>query len=184
MTPKRNSKTRFALLGLLTIEPMTGYEMKKFVGSTISHFWRESYSNIYPLLKKMRSEGLVSCKSHKQTGKPDRQVYHLTSKGRKEFQGWLIEPSSEELIKSELLLKLFFGSQMPVDSIEEQLCDYEGQQRQLLDTYKGAQADLASSKENNLRHTFWQMTLRRGELLAKARLKWSQECLKTIKQMG
>lgn len=184
MTAIRDSRTRFALMGLLTIGPMTGYEMRKFIEKTISHFWRESFGNIYPILRRLRSEGLVSCKTQRRSGRPGRQVYRLTSKGRTLFRSWLIEPTAREQIKSELLLKLFFGSHMPLDSMEKQLRDYERQQQELLRVYKDARTDLVSAGEADHGRMFWMMTLRRGELLTRARLRWSRECLKTIKQMA
>ena len=39
--PKANV-TQYAVLGLLTMQPRSGYDIKRFVESTISHFWHES----------------------------------------------------------------------------------------------------------------------------------------------
>ncbi|MDH3629255.1 MAG: PadR family transcriptional regulator, partial [Acidobacteriota bacterium] len=47
--PDRSS-SRYAVLGILTLEPMSGYDIKKFIETSVAHFWRESYGNIYPLL--------------------------------------------------------------------------------------------------------------------------------------
>jgi len=34
----RESKSRYAILGALTIEPMSGYQITELIGETIGHF--------------------------------------------------------------------------------------------------------------------------------------------------
>lgn len=55
----RTSQSRFALLGLLNLGPMSGYDLKQLIGWSIGHFWREGYGQIYPTLKDLEAEGLV-----------------------------------------------------------------------------------------------------------------------------
>ena len=42
----RSNRTRYTVLGTLTHGPMTGYDIKKFIESSINNFWRESYGQI------------------------------------------------------------------------------------------------------------------------------------------
>ena len=46
------------LLGLLTIEPMSGYDLGQTIRASVGHFWNESYGQIYPNLKKLAAAGL------------------------------------------------------------------------------------------------------------------------------
>ena len=128
----RKSTTRFALLGLLTLKPMTGYEMRKFIDSSISFFWRESYGNIYPILKQLDKDGLVEVREKRQAGRPDRKIYKLTSRGRSVFREWQRQPAEVEHFKSELLLKIFFGRQLPSNELHALLREFAGQQSRLL----------------------------------------------------
>ncbi len=48
-----------ALLGLLSLEPMSGYDIRQMISRSIGYFWSESYGQIYPGLKRLAAEGLV-----------------------------------------------------------------------------------------------------------------------------
>src|SRR5207248_1647711 len=85
----RSIKSRYALLGMLSIRPMSGYDIKKLIEASISNFWSESYGQIYPTLKQLVAEKLVTRTVKKQTGKPDRHVYALTPAGRRRLREWL-----------------------------------------------------------------------------------------------
>jgi DNA-binding PadR family transcriptional regulator len=50
------------LLGLLTIEPMSGYDLGQNIRTSVGYMWNESYGQIYPNLKKLAVEGLVTAK--------------------------------------------------------------------------------------------------------------------------
>ena len=63
-------KTRFALLGLLSWKPMSGYDIKKIVDIGLSHFWNENYGQIYPSLDALVKEGLAIKTVDKLSGKP------------------------------------------------------------------------------------------------------------------
>ena len=49
----KKSKTRFAVLGILSYGPMSGYDIKKFYEQNVAGFWSESYGQIYPILKRL-----------------------------------------------------------------------------------------------------------------------------------
>ena len=48
------------ILGLLSHESLTGYEIKKIMDTTLKFFWGASYGSIYPTLKSMVDSGLVT----------------------------------------------------------------------------------------------------------------------------
>src|SRR5208282_3609382 len=110
---RRSSSSMEVLLGLLTIEPMSGYDLGLTIRASVGHFWNESYGQIYPNLRKLATNGFVSCKTERQKGKPDRRIYSITKKGRKRLTEWLAVPPQPEIPRNELLLKLFFGEQDP-----------------------------------------------------------------------
>ncbi len=180
---KDTGRTRFALLGLLTIGPMTGYEMRKFIDTSISHFWHESFGNIYPILRQLHKDGLVSVREQRQSGRPDRRIYRITKKGEREFERRQREMAPEEHFKSVLLLKIFFGDRLPPDTAKEHLLEFIGRQESLIGVYAKEQEKIEAAREDNPQTPFWLMTLRRGELVARARLTWARECLKTFEQM-
>jgi PadR family transcriptional regulator AphA len=109
----RTNKTEFAVLGLLSLEPMSGYDMKTFISQSIGYFWQESYGQIYPVLRKLLGLGFITRRVESKKGRPDRHVYRLTQKGRNRLNEWLASETELAPLRIELLLKLFFGGATP-----------------------------------------------------------------------
>ena len=78
--PPRTNTSRHAILGVLSLCPMSGYDVKKLIERSIAHFWNESYGQIYPILNRLAAEGFAERRREKQTGKPDRYVYSLIAR--------------------------------------------------------------------------------------------------------
>src|SRR5215470_19615285 len=113
MPRKRSSD--YAILGLLAIEPMSGYDIRKFVREVLSNFWNESYGRIYPLLAEFTRQGFATKRRHRQDGKPDRHVYQITTRGRADLQAWLRLPPQPIQIRNEATLKLFLGANLCIE---------------------------------------------------------------------
>jgi DNA-binding PadR family transcriptional regulator len=172
------SRSRYVVLGILSVEPMSGYDIKKFIETSVAHFWSESYGNLYPLLARLAEEKLVRRREHRQQGKPDRLVYSLTARGRAEFLQWLGEPVSEEPVRSELMMKLFFGRHLASDRIGAHLEACRETQSRILAALRGTRKMLERDHADHPDVRYWLLTLRRGELVAKARLQWAREGLR------
>ncbi len=175
----RASKSKWAILGILTIEPSSGYDIKKFTEEMLRHFWHESYGNLYTKLKQLLEKKLVTNKIYRQSGKPDRIVYSITEAGRQEFKTWIQEPAAPDIVRSELLLKMFFGNHLAPKKIISVLEDYRGKQEKNLRILHGI-GMMLSEMEDQPGLTCWKLTLRRGILVGEARIKWVDECLQTL----
>ncbi len=96
------------LLGFLMYGSMTGYELKKFFSISFSFFSGLSYGSIYPALKKMEEEGLITMRLEVQEGAPNKKIYTITDAGRDAFLRALKEPFEFERSKNPFLTRLFF----------------------------------------------------------------------------
>ena len=90
---KRKSRTRNAVLGVLAYGPSTGYEIRKLLSDTTSHFWKESYGQIYPTLEELRAEGLIEVAEHETTGRETRR-FAILPEGEAELRDWIRSPRS------------------------------------------------------------------------------------------
>lgn len=97
---------------------MTGYELKKKFSISFTFFSGLSYGSIYPALRKMEQQGLITMKVEIQDGSPNRKVYTITDEGRRVFLENLRAPFSLERLKNAFLARLFFFSYL---SQEERL---------------------------------------------------------------
>jgi PadR family transcriptional regulator, regulatory protein AphA len=116
--PEELSPTARVILGMITLDRRTGYDIKQFVDKTTRHFWAASYGQIYPELKRLEDRGLIRGNPDPSGGRA-RTVYELTDAGHAALLRWL---ESDEAAMSELrdegMLKLFFSDALPERRVE------------------------------------------------------------------
>jgi DNA-binding PadR family transcriptional regulator len=119
--PGRENRTRWVILGMLGVAPMTGYGLRKEIAGSVGHFWQESFGQLYPTLRALVAEGLVEARATR--GGPGRggATYHVTTAGRAALARWLARPPSPEKRRNELLLKVFFAGAAPPEVISRNL---------------------------------------------------------------
>jgi DNA-binding PadR family transcriptional regulator len=100
------------ILGLLSISPRSGYEIKATVDRSTRFFWAASYGQIYPELRRLEQAGLISGEESP-TGGRARRMYSLTPAGRAHLEGWLAGTETTVELRDESLLRLFFADAIP-----------------------------------------------------------------------
>lgn len=83
---------RFALLALLTVEPMTGYDLAKRFESSVAFVWHAPDSQIYPELRKMAKERLLTAEEISWGPNGKKTQYRITPEGRAAFRQWMNTP--------------------------------------------------------------------------------------------
>ncbi len=181
----KENKTKYALLGVLSLGPASGYDIKKYCDGSIAHFWNENYGHIYPVLRQMETEGLVDRRTEMNEGKA-RHVYHMTEKGQTAFREWLAIPSESPPTRYEFLLKMYFSSEIPDSIVMERL---EGSRRfcgELLGTYQCIADHMRQAMERDpaCRHKtrFQLATVLYGIRDVQAKLAWCEDCLTLLKE--
>ncbi|ACL03798.1 transcriptional regulator, PadR-like family [Desulfatibacillum aliphaticivorans] len=124
---------KYSILGLLHYEDMHGYRIKEHIEKNFGYMWSVNYGQIYPNLKKLEQEGLISMREEVQNGKkgPPKKLYSLTDAGREAFQEWLFgSPERSMLLRDPFLMRfVFFGfgdKERALELIDEQIMAYEG----------------------------------------------------------
>jgi DNA-binding PadR family transcriptional regulator len=180
---KRTSSSMEVLLGLLTIESMSGYDLGQLIQESIHHFWRESYGQIYPSLKRLSAEGLIAGKNEKQKGKPDRRIYSITKKGRERLARWLEIAPQPEIPRNELLLKIFFGAQASRETLRGHVEGMLENERAALQQFSMIEREIAKSTQYP-DAPYWQIALRFGQIEVEAHVRWAEETLAALHKLG
>lgn len=102
------------ILGLLQLGPRSGYDIKTFVDRSVRFFWAASYGQIYPELRRLHDEGLISGEDAPR-GDRRRTVYRLTGDGQAALHDWLTTPGASIELRDEGLLKLFFADSLTTE---------------------------------------------------------------------
>lgn len=110
--------TAYVILGMVSREPRSGYEIKALVDDSTRFFWAASYGQIYPELKRLSAAGLVEGRDEPR-GERRRTVYAITPAGMEELRLWLRRPPETFEMREEGLLKLFFAGVLPPQEAAE-----------------------------------------------------------------
>jgi DNA-binding PadR family transcriptional regulator len=100
------------LLGSLFDKNLSGYDLKKLFSLSFTFFSGLSYGSIYPALKKLEGEGLITMKLEIQESNPNRKVYTITEAGKQVFLNSLKSPFGLERYKNAFLMRMFFFARL------------------------------------------------------------------------
>jgi len=180
----KENKSKYAVMGVLSLWPSSGYDIKKFMECSTSNFWSESYGQIYPILKHLVEEGLAASHVVKQEGKPEKYIYTLTEQGQEGLRDWLSESIESAVERNELLLKLFFGVSIPLEKNKEHIHAFQKLQLHLLAKYEGIERELVAHAQDDVAFTYRVMTVRYGIHRCRALLTWCDETLDTLHHLA
>ncbi len=76
---------KLTILGILKQRPRHGYEIKKIIKKELGIFASLENKSIYYPLKMMEKRGLIKKNTARESGRIERHIYSLTSRGSKEF---------------------------------------------------------------------------------------------------
>src|SRR4051812_3075196 len=124
---------RHAVLGLLAIEPTTGYDLARKFDSSLSNAWHASHSQIYPELARLTEAGMVEVVGE---GARNSRTYAVTDRGREELRDWLLTREANRSQRNETAVRWFLMALLePADrraAIEREL-EFVDEQRRMLD---------------------------------------------------
>jgi DNA-binding PadR family transcriptional regulator len=185
------NRNKYAILGMLSHEPLTGYDLKKRMEYTIGFFWPDlSFSKIYPNLKKLETEKLVEMEKIEGENRPDKKLYSITEKGKSELKQWISLPIDIEksrnmfMIMQELLLKLFFGGITSVENSKRFISSSAEQFRQIQNLLKQFETNLRETLKESNDHYYFLTTVLMGIEVSKAVLNWSKKANELLNEIN
>ena len=171
------SQTETAILGALTVQPMTGYQVRTSITEVLGHFWQESFGQIYPALNRLVEQGLISAEPG---ARASSRVFRITGAGRVELRSRLSEPPSFPPPRNGLLLRVFFGAQLEPEVLRGMLRDYAAEVAARLAEFDAIEAGIEAEDANNPNQVFWLATVRNGRLSAQAQVRWVEQTLASL----
>lgn len=175
---------KHAILGLLTIQPMTGYELKhEAFDRSIAHFWQADQSQIYRVLDQMESDGWVESELEIQIERPNKRLFRITNSGLEALLNWLHTPQSPSVYRDPFLVQLFFAGMLPRERVLEHIQQHIDAHHATLATYHAIQAILPQDNVPLRDQQFWLMTLDWGVAQEKTYLNWLEDCKHKIESL-
>ncbi len=180
---RKENTCHYVLLGILSLSPSTGYDIKKKIEKEIGYFYRISNGQIYPGLNKLLGDNSVTCERDQSSGR-SRITYTITEMGLERFREWMAAPIDLRINNEDiLLLKLYFGSVAPIHNSIDLLSGFKKTKEENLQAYNGIAAYFNLSSVGSLPEYYSYFTLRFGQIVAKAYIDWSNEVLGVLKDL-
>jgi DNA-binding PadR family transcriptional regulator len=90
---------RYALLAILRVGPLSGYDLQKQFSQSVGHVWHAPDSQIYPELRKMEADGLIEGEEQVRGARGKRRVYHVTAAGDAAYREWMASPLDYQRVR-------------------------------------------------------------------------------------
>lgn len=105
-----------AVLGLLAIQPWTGYELTQQAERSLRFAWPKSERLLYTEPKKLVEHGLATA-LQESVGQRNRTVYTITDEGRAALTSWMTTAPQPPVLEAEALLRLLFAENGSKDDL-------------------------------------------------------------------
>ncbi|MCM1064480.1 MAG: PadR family transcriptional regulator [Eubacterium sp.] len=167
------------ILGLLSHEELTGYEIKKRMDTTLKYFWGASYGSIYPALNDLVNRGLAT-KREDTNSKRNKLIYTITESGHDYLKNWLSLPVEKDKLRYETLLKLFFGSEKGEEQALIHIEAFEKKINEELPYLLHAETILNKVLNEDTAHKYYLLTIEFGIQTYQTYLEWCKEAKKLL----
>lgn len=167
-------KLNCVILGLLSHEELTGYQIKKRMDTALQYFWGASFGSIYPTLNGLLKAGFATRRQEQENGRT-KLIYTITPAGRQHLQAWLAQPVERDEVRYETLLKLFFGSDAGPQRALEHIARFRQKTEQALPYLIKTEQTLRSIQDKGAAHQYYRLTALFGVKVYGAYIEWCAE---------
>jgi DNA-binding PadR family transcriptional regulator len=176
----RVSQTETAVLGGLSVEPMTGYALREAMREVLGHFWSESFGQIYPTLAELEQAGHVRRLGSGRTGA---STFAITPSGTARLKELLAQPVQPVPPRNGLMLRLFFGRQLGPATCRSLVQEAKAEAERALARYRTLRQELREEQEHAEDSPYWLLTVSAGEHSARAAIDWADEALGALDEL-
>ena len=134
-----------ALLGLLSAQPMTGYDLTAAFDKSLANVWSARHSQIYPELAKLQAAGLIE---QTEAGPRGSKTYAATGAGEEEVRRWLEGPAPGDTLRSERLLRVFFLWMLRPADAAAYLRAEAGRHREQVERYERTAGEIPTTERH------------------------------------
>ena len=171
------------ILGLLSHEELTGYEIKKRMDTALKYFWSASYGSIYPALSDLVHRGLAT--KREDTGnKRNKLIYTITKDGRDYLKEWLTLSVEKDELRYETLLKLFFGNEQGPEQAIFHIEAFETKIEKELPYLLSMKKILTQCLDDDSTHKYYLLTVEFGIRTYHTYLEWCREAKNLLADNG
>jgi PadR family transcriptional regulator AphA len=118
---------QYAILGLLSWQPLSGYDLKKIISESEVFYWSGNNNQIYTALIRLHTDGLVTRQVQLQESLPAKKVYSITQAGLAELRRWLLSTVELPEVRNPFLIQLAWADLLTADELDDLLARYDAE---------------------------------------------------------
>jgi len=168
---------RHLILGLLTQQRMSGYDIKRFLKSLSWLIDSPSFGSLYPALHALLEDGLVTMEVAPRQGRPPRKIYTVTEAGRQALRKWMDQPVAPRASLKAFLMRLILASSFSHTGLISHL----QQRRSYIAVHQAALEPIAEALDGTM-DLGQHLAFDYGLTLATAELAWLDSTLEQLSQ--
>jgi PadR family transcriptional regulator AphA len=168
---------RHFILGLLTRQPMSGYDIRCFLKNLTWLIDSPSFGSLYPALHALLEDGLVTVEVVPNQDKPSRKIYDITETGMQVLQEWVDRPVESGASLKAFVMRLILASNLSRAGLVAHLQQRRAQVASHQLALKQAADDMDQGKDLGER-----LALDYGLAVANAELAWLGSMLAKLSQ--
>ncbi|MBN1955235.1 MAG: PadR family transcriptional regulator [Anaerolineae bacterium] len=165
---------RYLILGLLNQQPMSGYDVKRFLESLSWLVGSPSFGSIYPTLRSLLQHDLVTMEAVLQEDKPPRKIYSITAKGAAALDAWVNKPLPSATSMKGFLMRLILAGSFSPARLTDQMKERRAQ--------VATQWEALKQAVDTVQDPGQRLALEYGCEIASAELAWLDQTLGQIGQ--
>ena len=139
------SELEVALLALLSIRPMTGYEILRHHARALEPWWETPRTQIYPKLRELQRRGLIEHEYVVQESKPNKRLYSIGPSGSQALASWLGSSINVPEMRHHMMMRLFLGNFLPIEETSRLLTGYRDRMAARAESFRQAKERFSRS---------------------------------------
>ncbi len=172
---------KYAILGLVNRESLSGYDITKAFSGSLSKFWEAKHSQIYPELRRLMGEGLVEYTVAIHGERLEKKLYSITDKGHSELMEWLMTAEPLEPVpKDAFRLKIYFGENLAKEDMLEILKGQLEAYQARLAVLQGSLAGFETEPQKFTPDFSEYLLIKGGINRDEAYISWLRECARLL----
>jgi PadR family transcriptional regulator AphA len=148
--PTGAASYRYVILGLLLRQPMSGYDIKRYLKSLDWLIGSPSSGSLYPVLRALLQDGYATVEVHPHESRPPRKIYSITEAGQEVLAEWIERPLAANAPLRAFLMRLVLADAHPAIAMishlkkrRDQIATRQAAIEQTILTEAGAHQDIA-----------------------------------------
>ncbi len=176
---------KYAILGFLSLEGMSGYTLKtKYFDGSVAHFWPADQAQIYRTLQALERDGMATSDHVPGDTRPAQRVYRLTDSGLADLKKWLAEVHPPSAHRNTFLVQTYFSRLNKPQDFEALLKAERHRQQAALAELEKIELDIEAAPTPELaeQYRFGRLVVDYGRRRAAMEIEWLEASLAELGQ--